>query len=447
MANLEQHRTWIFIRSRVAAVRLALAIVSLLTVVATPAAQAQTFSVVYNFTGGADGASPFAGLTIDGGGNFYGTTFAGGGGPCQGYGHNGCGTVFKLMHSGASWSLTPLYNFAGVTDGARPWAGVIVRPNGGLYGTTVTGGQGPCQGYQSSGCGTVFNLLPPPNAYPPTNWSETVLYRFSGGGVGALAYGKVVFDQTGSLYGTTNFGGAQGSCYQGNRCGTVWKLTPSGSGWTEQILYNFTGGADGGQPVAGLIFDQAGNLYGTTEGPSGHHGSVFQLTPSGGGWTENTLYSFKGGSDADEPWAEVIFDTSGNLYGTTFNFGVANGGTVFELTPSGNNWIYTLVYSLSGMGAGGPVGKVIMDTAGNLYGTTRNGGVSNNGAVFKLTPSGGVWAYASLHDFTGGSDGAYPYSDLVFDANGNLYGTASQGGDLSKCGGSGCGVVFEITPN
>jgi uncharacterized repeat protein (TIGR03803 family) len=252
----------------------------------------------------------------------------------------------------------------------------------------------------------------------------------------------VVFDSASNLYGTTQF--SSGDNYDG----MVYELMPSDGGWKETAVYNFRAGAGGAQPYAGVIFDNAGNLYGTTLGDGSYNcGVVFQLTPSGSGWTENILYSFNP-SDGDGclPTAGVIFDQSGNLYGATLEGGSGGGGTVFELTPSNGSWTYNVLYSFNG--SCGPSASLVMDGKGNLYGTTVCDGSYGYGNVFKLTPSGSSWAYTSLYDFTGGSDGARPSSNVVFDTAGNLYGTTSEGGYLNYCatGGSGCGVVWEITP-
>jgi uncharacterized repeat protein (TIGR03803 family) len=263
-------------------------------------------------------------------------------------------------------------------------------------------------------------------------------------------HGDLTFDQAGNIYGTTSAGDMQGA-------GTVYELTPSGSGWTEKVIYPFTGGQDGEYPYAGVIFDKAGKLYGTTYvgghlalqcnsfGGSYGCGTVFQLTPSGSGWTENVIYDFQGGgSDGFSPIAGLIFDQSGNLYGTTSNGSSEYGGTAFELSPSNGAWIFSPLYSFIGsfFGACGPYANLVMDAAGNLYGTTYCSGGYAFGSVFKLTPSSPTWIYTSLHDFTGGNDGRWPISNVTFDASGNLYGTASGG---LGCSGA-CGTVWEITP-
>lgn len=419
-----------------------------LLLIIAPMASAQTFTILHNFAGGQDGANPWAGLTMDRAGNLYGLAEGGGNGSCVFYGTSGCGTAFKLTLKHSSWIFAPLYQFQGGTDGEFPIAAVTIGPNGTLYGTTAGGGAGTCTFYQSTGCGTVFNLTPsataPRSVIQP--WKETVLYRFTGGADGGNPnVGNLIFDQTGNIYGTTKVGGA-------NNLGTVFKLTRSGNSWTEAVLYSFGGGTDGSYPYSGLVFDNAGNLYGTT-GYGGNPGcnsgsgcgTIFELSPSGGGWTETILYTFQGGNDGFIADGGLIFDTSGNLYGGTYNGGSGGGGTVYELSPSGSGWSLTVLYSFVGT-KWGLVDRLLMDSAGNLYGTTQYGGVNGDGNVFKLTNSGGTWSYTDLHDFTYGADGGVPVDTPVMDSSGNLYGTAFGGGSNPCGGGYGCGVVWEITP-
>jgi uncharacterized repeat protein (TIGR03803 family) len=287
-----------------------------LTAAAATALQAQTFKVLHNFTV-LDGENPSAGLTMDRAGSLYGTTLYGGA--------SGNGTVFKLSHSHSNWVLNTLYSFTGADDGGYPQARVTFGADGSLYGTTSAGGY---QGY-----GTVFNLKPQPSACKTAlcPWTETVLYRFQGGSDGGVpTYGDLTFDPAGSLYGTTLGGGLQ-SC-NGATCGVVFKLTHSGASWTESVLYSFTGGNDGGNPYSGVIFDNAGDLYGTCYlgGGAGSLGTVYELASSGSGWTEKTLTDFPGGGGS--PIGGLTFDAQSNLYGTGFV-----GGTVFELMPSGGN--------------------------------------------------------------------------------------------------------------
>jgi uncharacterized repeat protein (TIGR03803 family) len=390
-----------------------------------PFSRAQSFTVLHNFAGALDGAQPVAGLSMDRAGNFYGTASAGG---------LGYGTVFKLTYRNSVWMIVPLYGFSGGNDGAGPVTAPVVGPNGTLYGSTAAGGGGACSEiYEYSGCGTVFNLRPGTSVCKTALclWTETVLYRFAGGSDGAYPIGKLLFDQSGDIYGTT------ADYLLFTSLGTVFEMTPSGSGWTKSIVERFDG-SDGQYPVAGMIL-QSGNLYGTTYYGGAHSdGAVYQLTPSGSGWSESVLYSFQGGNDGANPAAGVIFDAAGNLYGATTVGGSGGGGTVFELTPSNGHWTLSVLYSFTG--GAGPANSLVMDTAGNLYGTTVEDGTYGVGTVFKLTPSGGSWIYTDLHDFTGGSDGADPFGGVILDASGNLYGTTEMGG------ANGDGVIFQITP-
>ncbi len=424
--------------SRAATAALAIAIVFALTVMLAQSAQAQTFKVLYNFTGGADGASPQAGLTMDAEGNLYGTTFGGGYSNCPQYVGElpGCGVVFKLSKLPSGWDLTPIHRFMGMrqSDGANPRvAPLVFGPDGSLYGTTYGGGIAPRACLW--GCGTVFKLTPSITG----DWTETLLYNFRGGADGRHPGSDVVFDQAGNLYAITFGGGA----YNG---GTVYELSPLRGGWTESVAYSFRGGSDGFDPSGGVTFDQGGDLYGVTfeggdlscDGPYGC-GTVFQLTPSESGWTKNILHSFHGGTDGYGPGGDLIFDQLGNMYGIT------DVGKVFMLSPSGSGWSFSVLYN-PGIGCGVAGQGLTMDAGGNLYGATWCGGAYDAGAVFTLTHGSGGWTYTSLHDFTFGNDGARPVSTVRFDANGNLYGTAQVGGDLSKCSGYGCGVVWEITP-
>lgn len=395
----------------------------------TPAAQGQSFQVIYSFTGGQDGAYPSSGLTIDAADNIYGTAFSGGTG-------TGFGTVFSLSNTGSSWILRPLHQFTGGSDGAGPAARVIIGPDGALYGSTAAGGGGPCvlmNGYH--GCGTVYQLRPPARA-PATviyNWNSIVLNSFSGSN-GSYPQGDLTFDSSGNIYGTTINGGTPG-------WGVVYSLTRTNGRWAENVLYQAQGNGDGEYPWGGVVFDQSGNLYGTfsQNGPSSY-GSVYKLARSGSGWTESTVHGFTfHGNDGATPQGGLVVDSSGNLWGTTVH-DATGGGTVFELTPSGGGWTYNFVYELSGGIDLGPYDKLLMDSAGNLYGTTYGDGRYGYGSVFKLTRSGSGWSYSSLHDFTGGSDGSNPFCRLAVDSSGNLYGTTFAGG------ASGKGVIFQITP-
>ena len=396
-------------------------------------AQAQTYSVLHNFGGNRDGSYPYDGLTMDRAGNFYGTTWEGG--------SNGQGLVFKLYKRNGSWIYSPLYSFRGGNDGAKPYAGVTIGPDGNLYGTTSTGGQGApvCAG----GCGTVYKLSPPANVCQHTScpWTETVIYNFFASGVGlAGPWAGVIFDHAGNMYGTTPAGGTVHCPNSPGGCGAVYKLTPAGAQWTFQLLYSFTGQIDGSIPYAGLVMDAAGNLYGAAYYgvPFEGYGTIFELVNNGGNYTERTLYAFQGGSDGGNPYSSLTFDSSGNLFGGTSS---ANDGmfigVVFELSPSGNNWNYSAIASLEG----GIVQSLTFDTAGNLYGTTLFGGAHEDGEVFKLSNSGGVWTATDLYDFDNQNRGAFdPWSWVSIDADGNLFGTTNGGGSI------GGGVIWQIAP-
>ena len=412
---------------------------ALLAVVATTTAQAQSFSVLYTFSGGADGARPDTGVVVDSGDRLIGTTFAGGA---------GYGTVFRLQEQG-SWTLSVLYRFTGGVDGASPLSRVVFGPDGGLYGTTVSGGIGPCSYQGRNGCGVVYKLQPPVKFCGAINcpWPEHVLYSFTGGADGWSPDGDLVFDAAGSIYGTAEFGGAYPSCNEGLGCGVVFELTPSENSWTQSVLWNFAAGDGGYLPTTGVVFDGAGNLYGTTYwGGSGCNdlcGTVYQLMPSESGWNEKVLYSYTGGSDGANPWGGVLLDGAGNVYSTAYTGGSGGGGTVSELSPSGGTWSFNLLASLSGTGSERN-GSLIMDREGKLYGITYSDGLYGLGSVFKLTNINGNWIYTPLHEFTGGEDGANPSGRLTFDSAGNLYGTARAGGNTNACNNVGCGVVWEI---
>ena len=431
-------------RLRAGTISLVLATALATVIVFAPLTHAQTFTVLHNFTGGMDGANPHSGLTMDRAGNLYGTALNGGINNCPGI--DGCGTVFKLSRQGAGFIFRPLYQFQGHIpngDGAGPLGRVIFGPDGALYGTTAYGGSSAvnCASGGEIGCGSAFKLTPPatPCRSFTCNWQETQLHSFVMATDGAFPQGEIVFDSAGNLYGGAETGGTA-------RAGTVYELSPAQGTWTLTVLHDFAGGLNDGQfPLGGVQLDPAGNIYGTTaEGGNGDgEGIVFQLVPSGSSWTLNILYNFQLSSGGITPTAGVIVGPGGNLYGGTPN-GRPNP-VVFELSPSNGSWTYSTLYTFNsdfccGMGA-----NLVMDSAGNLYGTTGGDSVEGiYGTVFKLTPSNGGWIYTDLHDFTGGSDGATPESSVLIDANGNLYGTAEFGGNPNCTGG--CGTVWEITP-
>ena len=414
---------------------------------AKPQAQNGPEQTLYTFQGGNDGSYPSSGLIFDSSGNLYGTTQAGGGssGCDVGRSSDACGTVFELIpNSSGGWTETILYAFQGSSTGYSPFAGLIFDQAGNLYGTTRLGG--------TDDFGTVFELSPNSNG----GWTETILYSFHGAPDGQEPQG-LIFDGSGNLYGTTLVGGEL-TCNDGTifPCGTVFELRPNGSGgWTETVIYSFPSNSEGFSPNPGLIFDTSGNLYGTTsQGGTDGYGIAFELSPNGsGGWTKTTLYNFQGGSDGATPQVGLIFDDNGNLYGTASEggggqCGAPGCGTAFELSPNGSGgWTESLLYSFQGVNDGAtPSSGLIFDKNGNLYGTAGNAGAGNHGVVFELSPgSGGAWTESVLHSFQG-SDGAFPLLGLILDQDGNLYGTTDYGGDGPCSDNSlyGCGVAYEV---
>ncbi len=380
--------------------------------------------ILHSFESGSDGAWPYDGLIADSAGDLYGTTNVGGGGNCQ---FGGCGTVFRLTSSGTE---TVLYSFQGGSDGAYPYGGLTFDRAGNLFGTTGTGGN--C----TESCGTVFKL--------GTDGTKHILYAFQGGSDGAVPLGTLFIDRKGNLYGVTGDGGSfNGSECINDGCGTVFELKADG---TKVTLYTFQGGSDGAVPQAGLTRGSDGNFYGTTseggvncDGISTGCGTVFKVTPRG---DESVLYAFHGESDGYAPDAGLIVDKAGNFYGTT-NSGSScpsnptfGCGTVFKVSPSGNE---TVLYSFQG-GADGehPVGGVVLDKAGNLYGTTYYGGGthckgSGCGTVFKLAPDGTETVLCAFY----GKRGQYPEASLLLKDK-KIYGTATQGGSAND------GVVFSL---
>ncbi len=401
-----------------------------------------------------------------------------------------------------------LWNFAGApaADGAFPSGALISDSDGNLYGSTQRGGTAPASACAMDGCGTIFELSPNSDG----TWSEKVLYSFCASPVngicldGAEPLASLTFDSAGNLYGTTSIGGPAQPL---NQAGIVFKLSPPllpGDAWTESILHNFCSDygndecLDGYRPYSSLIFDAAGNLYGTTlSGGNGGGGTVFELSPGSLGWTETVLYSFCSSGtrycpDGANPVSGVTFDAAGNLYGTTAYGGSNNGkgaGTLYELSPSSIGWIETLL-TFPGDKYGYPLGSVTFDSTGNLYSTTNRGGGYGNvfqldlkkhtsralyfsqqngspdsgvlidsrrhvlygtttmsdgeqvGSIFQISGSGKEVVIHSFCQIGSCADGAGPDASLIEDRTGNLYGTTVNGGAV----GSGYGVVFELTP-
>jgi len=424
----------------------------------TSPAWAVSENILSSFVANPNGANPQSNLIVDAAGNLYGTTYYGG--------RFGFGTVFQLQPTeNGRWTENVLYNFTGGADGGYPVAGVVLDTAGNLYGTTVAGGIAGqyCYYYDPPYCGVVFELSP-----GATGWAETVLYRFAGSpNDGGNPVSNLVLDAAGNLYGTTLWAGNNGS-------GIVFELSPSSNGvWTETVLHNFTGLADGGRGASGLIFDSKGDLYGATElggnpncenlgGDNEGCGVVFELSNDGNGtWTESVLHTFDG-NDGAFPYGNLTFDPSGNLYGTTVggpgSYCSEGCGTVFRLSPNQDgSWSETVLYIFAGGPDGiNPVGSLLLDDSGDLYGVTEGGGSNacyyDCGIVFELTPKhSGSWMETIITRFAPTNVsrplGEGPAAGLLRDSQGNFYGTASMGGSpQGPCTSAGCGTVFKVTP-
>lgn len=302
------------------------------------------------------------------------------------------------------------YHFRGTPDGSQPDGALLSDGAGNFYGTTSSGGLKSC-GLSTPFCGTVFKVSVGSNG----TLTETVLYKFQGGTDAAAPAGSLIFDSAGNLYGTSTSGGDPRVC-NGQGCGTVFKLSPNSDGtWSETVLYRFLGSTDAAQPALGVVMDSAGNLYGASDGGGcivGCNGTIFKLAPgSNGFWTESILYTFQGGTDGGFPTA-LILDSAGNFFGTTFSGGTGRNscscGTVFEFSPtSSGGWQKTVLYSFNdGLDGGFPSSGVTLDSAGNLYGETFDGGSfacpqSGCGIVYRLTPDSSGWKFGVVYTFNG----------------------------------------------
>jgi uncharacterized repeat protein (TIGR03803 family) len=383
---MKLHTFWLAIR------RVLMNLTLAILVFTTLAAQAQTYSVLYSFTG-KHGKYPQAGLIHDHKGTLYGTTTHGGA-------YND-GTVFELKTTG---KLKVLHSFSGGADGKTPQAGLVRDSLGNLYGTTFAGG--------AYNRGVVFKV--------DTTGVETVLHDFKGRPDGKNPVAGLALDSLGNLYGTTLMGGTYNQ-------GSVFKVDATG---LETILYSFLG-SDGGFPRAGVVLDSEGNLYGTTGAGAYGYGTVFKLDTTD---VETVLYTFSGGDDGALPMAGVVRDSAGNLYGTAASRGAYGYGAVFKLNTKGDEKaLYSFADTADG---GGPVAGLMRDSVGNLYGTASGGGDYNYGVVFKVDKTG---TETVLHSFTG-ADGVMPQAGLVRDAAGNFYGTTYRGRTYNQ------GVVFKISP-
>jgi len=359
----------------------------------TKSNDAWTETILYSFAGGNDGASPAASVTFDASGNIYGTTRLGG--------SDNAGTVFKLTLANGTWQESVIYTFTGGDDGGSPQA-ALTRVGNALIGTAPQGG--------SHGSGVVFGLQEVNG-----QWQEQVLYAFVGGSSdGAYPYSQLILDKSGNIYGTAESGGP-------NQEGSVFELSRSGGTWKETTLHFFTGNLDGATPDAGVIFDKAGNLYGTTSsGGNYSSGTVFELAKANGSWTESILYNFTGGKDGGVPSAAPVMDRNGNLFGTAFNGGTNGYGTVFQLTPSAGAWTETVLYSFTGGDDGAfPLGSLLLDGT-VLIGTATEGGSNFTGVVFSVSRLQAMPSYCKPCLFYGGDfDIGSPAADTF--ANENIY--------------------------
>jgi uncharacterized repeat protein (TIGR03803 family) len=387
---------------------------------------AQQERALYTFADSTGGVNPFGGLVFDTVGNLYGVTLAGG--------KYGEGTVFKLT-TGATPVESVLHSFKpDGQDGQEPNGGLIFDRAGNLYGTTYSGGTQLCTVYsRTQGCGTVYRLIPQSDG----TWVEETLHDFAAdGNDGNLPGDGLVFDAAGNLYGTTIYGGSSAACGTAG-CGTVFELTPTEGGtWEEKILLNFEL-TDGMNPNSVLVLGASGNLYGTTNYAGADCcGTVFELTPSTGGeWNETVLHNFATGRFDGAYPGGVTIDRAGNLYGPAHSGGEQDDGMLFELSPgAAGAWTETKIHSFqSGDGSQPGPGALVFDAAGNLYGATVTGGATYQGAVFELTPSvDGGWKERVLHSFVCGPGGCYPFSSVVLDSAGNIYGLTGDNGGTNN---------------
>ena len=409
-------------------------------------------ALIHKFQAGFDGFGPRAGLVADAAGNLYGTTFWGGGSA-------GAGTVYRVSPPsvpGGAWTETVLHRFSyhTIAMGLSPWGGLAIDRSGNLYGTAWLGGQ-------CGSCGLVFELSPEPTG----KWRYRIIHNFQNSSLdGANPQADLSIDAAGDLFGTTAAGG-KGLCSGG--CGTVFELKRTGSSWQETILHSFAAhgqGEDaGGGTGGGIAIDQRGNLYGTTYEDGNGLGTVFKLSLSSQGqWIYREIYAFQNFADGETPSRGVVLDAFGDLYGTTQYGGVqgcygSGCGTVYELTRAGGDrWLHTVLYSFLGTGDGGtPLAGVIVDGAGNVYGTTQIWGVGNGctgsgcGVAYRLTPPsapGSPWTQTVLHTFRNGGDGYVPYGSLIFGPGDLIYGATQFGGKPACESGFGCGTVFVLSP-
>jgi uncharacterized repeat protein (TIGR03803 family) len=381
-----------------------------------------------------DGNTPLSAPIFDEAGNLYATAQKGG--PA------GVGVVFKLSPTSSGlWKETVLYTFKDSPDGSTPDSTLVRDSAGNLYGTTLYGGLNPQTPQCSRGCGIVFKLTP--TAKGP--WKETVLHHFTGGPDGANPFDGLVQDKAGNFYGTTSGGGPVG-------LGVAFKLSHTTTGWKETVLHGFGIESDAAAPASSLVFDGAGNLYGTSFfGGAQNLGTVFKLTPQpSGSWTSTVLHSFLGGADGLEPIAPVVLDKVGNVYGASQQLGnILPCGTVFKLTAA-NGYAETILHTFRGTFHGGDgcyANGLAFDSKGNLFATASSGGTDNAGIIFKLTQTtltSTGWRFSILHNFIGdqigSTDGELPLAPMTFGPGGALFGTTIGPGFPAG------GEVFKFVP-
>ena len=439
-------------RSTAVASRLAILLLVSVIVLPCSAANNPKLTTLYSFTDLGDSGFPEAGLWLASNGSLFGTTSSG---------ETGWGSVFQMIPvKGGTWTEKTLYSFTGGADGANPIADLVLSKSNVLYGTTYSGG--------AHGYGTVFQVAQVVGGA----WAQKVLYSFAGGKDGENPAAGLAIASSGVLYGTTYNGGTAG-------LGTVFQLIPSKTGWTEQVLYNFQGGSDGANPLADLFLSGNGALFGTTSQggsvpstscteppcqPNVNWGTVFELTNTGGTWTESLLYTFSGGTDGGTPESALIPGPNGVFYGSAFWGGNVNScpvgdfaqgcGTVYQVTPptgGGTAWTETVLHAFSGVIPDGqhPYGNLALNSTGVLFGTTFAGGSNNDvcaeaytgcGTVFSIKETAGTWSKSNLSTFPGSPGGGNP-NGLVLATGGTVYGTTILGGTTG-----GYGTVFQMTP-
>jgi uncharacterized repeat protein (TIGR03803 family) len=402
---------------------LIIALLACTSVLCASAFASYTETVLYSFPRTGNVNLP-TGLIEDSAGNFYGVGDTGG--------TFNLGGVFELSNTGSGWTSTVLYSFAGGTDGENPSGSLVMDASGNLYGATFSGGSGTSC---TNGCGQVYELSP-----SASGWTKTVLHSFNTtDGVGPE--GTLTFDSAGNLFGTTQMGGANGD-------GTVFELSPSATGWIRKTLYSFNSGTGYGNrgPVS---FDSQGRLYGTTQyGGSANDGTIYQLSPptsTVAWWTYRRLHAFTGKDGSNPLWSTLIFDAAGNLYGTAVQGGNSSGnGVVYELSPtSAGGWKLTVLHSFSGGNDGDlPESGLVFDASGNLWGTAETGGLFGFGTVYEMTrTSTGHWSLINQHSFASTGDGFHPQAAVIIDGAGNVFGVTTNGG------ASAFGTVWELSPS